>query len=522
MGVAIVYPINMHLEFPLGDGSQPHAVYRIRASGPALSMGTFEWRARGGVTSPELFVLSTEARPVRANAARMVGSITLPLPGEYLVEAIQIFADWRAENETDAQLQSKCTVPAPEHPVFLARARNDQPSPASGTVGPLWVAVSVLEQDRDQPPRAKLPAAPIMRQYEPTDVVPGALHGFSPLFTRVQNCHGAPTPASDHLYAATHPVPTYALINSNYRHMHNFEWATYDAASHRATAVAAPRRQVPGVCVTGGSHGRNLCREIPGCLYHVQRFAEEPLSKLDARCSLLVLVLGQWDFGFPKGLTSLADFGSRVGQRLAEASAHVRAGNLKHVFVKQTNYNPLNCIITRCPPYDWRHPPMIDAANGLLRKLARAHGAKFIETEDIGGPLWDSSGDFSHPQQRVLRALIVRTVSTICAQPRAECGAIEPSDSYGEFATDKTNSSGDKNLVPPCVQSEREKGNKCGFCACLGEVAEGSKLHPPAPLSVAAPPPPPPVMPPPPLEKRTGHHHNGHNRPVQPPPPPVV
>jgi len=67
-----------------------------------------------------------------------------------------------------------------------------------------------------------------------------------------------------------------------------------------------------------------------------------------------------------------------------------------------TNYNPPGCWISACPPTDWRAPPVIDAYNADIRKLAVAESLRLIDLQPIIGPMWDAASDWCHPDKRVL------------------------------------------------------------------------------------------------------------------------
>ena len=112
--------------------------------------------------------------------------------------------------------------------------------------------------------------------------------------------------------------------------------------------------------------------------------------------------MGQHDLGWPNGYpTPLTDF-TRLLERLLAAHPAI--------YVLSMNPIPLSCIITSCPPMDWRTPPNVDAYNeAMARTVAlRAPRSVFVSTLDIVGPAWDSASDWCHPRGLVQEAIAHR------------------------------------------------------------------------------------------------------------------
>ena len=80
------------------------------------------------------------------------------------------------------------------------------------------------------------------------------------------------------------------------------------------------------------------------------------------------------------------------------------------------NYIPLNCIVTSCPPLDWRTPPAIDAYNEAMRGVVRefeGRGARYVELSDVMAPVWDGAHDWCHPRGHVARVLAHRVARAL-------------------------------------------------------------------------------------------------------------
>ena len=164
----------------------------------------------------------------------------------------------------------------------------------------------------------------------------------------------------------------------------------------------------------------------------------------------MLLHLGQWDLGWPESLTPFDVFERQFADRLKELQRQPGVTPL----VLSCNYNPLNCIITQCPPTDWRSPPMVDHLNEIMRRQAEAHKVPFLDTSDIGGPLWDSSSDFSHPQQRVLKRLISHVTNFVCHHKQFGANCTVSNVEWGDMADDTHGSSGAVRRDPPAIKAD--------------------------------------------------------------------
>jgi len=57
--------------------------------------------------------------------------------------------------------------------------------------------------------------------------------------------------------------------------------------------------------------------------------------------------------------------------------------------------NPLGYIAS-CPPTDWRNPEVVRIYNQILSQISNELGIKFLNTESIISPMWDSAPDWCH------------------------------------------------------------------------------------------------------------------------------
>lgn len=166
--------------------------------------------------------------------------------------------------------------------------------------------------------------------------------------------------------------------------------------------------RIPGLCIVGGSHARNLAsvmqaRQVKSVLVGLTLG-----DRLDA-CDVTVLHYGQWDLSrsgkgdHPHEATPFNDIAAGLWARYNETAGIAR-------WVLPMSPIPLNCDVTTCPPTDWRSPPMIDAFNALVYRTAAQIGAPIIHTSRLVGPMWDSAGDYKHPHGVVLHAIGAKVV----------------------------------------------------------------------------------------------------------------
>jgi hypothetical protein len=76
------------------------------------------------------------------------------------------------------------------------------------------------------------------------------------------------------------------------------------------------------------------------------------------------------------------------------------------------SYNPLGDQISSCPATDWRSPPVIDGYNSIIKSLCEKYELTYLDTNDIIGPMWDSSNDWCHLSEKAGMAEAFYLLST--------------------------------------------------------------------------------------------------------------
>jgi hypothetical protein len=117
------------------------------------------------------------------------------------------------------------------------------------------------------------------------------------------------------------------------------------------------------------------------------------------QCSIAVVSYGQWSLGYhavsPRTENAYRAEMQGVMQKFSAYQGHAR------IFFRSENYNGMGDFIRACPHIDYRFPPAIDSLNKVIRDVAAACGAPFI---NLHRPMWDAALDYSHPIHHVLRA----------------------------------------------------------------------------------------------------------------------
>jgi hypothetical protein len=369
--------------------SSSGAVYRARASGPALVMGSvLDGEPASLLATQALRVLHAEFDGESSRFARF----ELPLPGEYFLEVTRLFRDFDT-----ARPSSYCVHPNDlRTPVFLGTIYVPASTVAARpeTVRSLWVAT------------ANTPSFAV---------------------TRIQTCNGnRPTRSNSNsssrsrkwlVRESTPSVPEWQSPLLAY------SWV--DDLGQRPARRKPP--DVPGLCLVGGSHAGHLCQEFSTCrqiaarfpeldlatsrevnyeVYQYRRGSHHTTSSVLDECKTFVLHFGQWDLGYPRGYpTALRDFEDRLRGSVAWVRARYPT---RPVYLLPTSYVPLNCLTTACPAFDWRTPPMVAAYSRIITSTCQTLGVGCIDTEDLQGPLWDASPDWNHPHKVALAAMAAR------------------------------------------------------------------------------------------------------------------
>ena len=171
------------------------------------------------------------------------------------------------------------------------------------------------------------------------------------------------------------------------------------------------------LCFVGLSHAREMAQAVNTWLqqwnmssivarsYDAQfpRFVNKGFIQhiiIGKRCIKTVIAAGQWSAGRkpPGGKyrnvppTPFPEYMKEVRDMILA----LKATQAKGIFLRSIHYNSLGDIKLTCPPQDWRHPPVIDRYNVIIRNLTRAFNISFIDTSQIISPMWDSAGDYCH------------------------------------------------------------------------------------------------------------------------------
>jgi hypothetical protein len=170
------------------------------------------------------------------------------------------------------------------------------------------------------------------------------------------------------------------------------------------------------VCFVGASHARELSLHakklaLPDSALHFEhveaKFPEEfsaGLLRAKAPCDYAVVGIGQWPVSWVAPQTCDAECYLKAMETVVGSIAKSAYQGPVKVFMRSVNYNGMGTIITACPPYDHRSPPVIDMMNHILVQLTAAHGVDYIDLNHIMGPMWDSALDFCHPKGKVFTA----------------------------------------------------------------------------------------------------------------------
>lgn len=173
------------------------------------------------------------------------------------------------------------------------------------------------------------------------------------------------------------------------------------------------------ICLVGHSHSRTLRASMEGhhnmtveninvkIVWVRARFPQDVnnktiLGSIVGKCDKVVIAVGQWPASFSGGKPTLTnDYYNKIKKMFQRLQSFLDPG--VEIIARSIHYNPLNQWIFSCPPKDWRHPPVIDAYNAVIRQavketrtgpnVPRVH---FVDTNFIVGPFWDAASDWRH------------------------------------------------------------------------------------------------------------------------------
>ena len=382
-------------------------VYRVRAAGPALALAAVRRLPSPVCAAGPL----ADRYPVMrnstvANMARFCvayeADLRLPLAGVYFVEAIKLYSD-----HSFRRPQRHCTS-----------WRSDSLATFTATVV--------------QPAAVELAAGPTWRwqasaqHVEPTPVVTRTQQGGITECGRTGP--GALRKAEQRPRSRGRQINEQTISQGN-----GYEWAWPDG---RRASSPLP----PGTCVVGDSQGRNLClphcrnhsemcervvnkrRAEGGCRFFRSNYAQHAQCALWSdrwrleSCEHVLVSLGAWNLRMGQVNTSLfgANF-ERVLRGLTAATQH------RSVHVLPILEASPGCLITACPPGDWRTQPNVALFNVAAERAAAAAGVGYLGQAVLAAtqPLWDTAPDWGHASARVLAAAATSIAEQLKAAPRS-------------------------------------------------------------------------------------------------------
>lgn len=160
-------------------------------------------------------------------------------------------------------------------------------------------------------------------------------------------------------------------------------------------------------CFVGASHSRTIVKFLQDIFpSHSTKFlhldVQWPHELSDAatavvlnRCDAAIVGLGQWSAGWPQGFPISFEEYERSMRTALILFRNVTTGKSK-VFIRSMHENPLGYMIASCPPTDWRNPEVVRIYNQILSQISNELGIKFLNTESIISPMWDSAPDWCH------------------------------------------------------------------------------------------------------------------------------
>jgi hypothetical protein len=338
-------------------GRCPDPVLRGRLSGPALTI--IEWERKDRTT--------------------LVGKYHVPKLGTYFVEIIVLLChEWKEETD----FRAICLEEPSQHRVSQFNA--------SITATRLGNWNSSHDTDTD------LPSHFLDSPYW-LSTQNNASSSYKPLYTRFQphNCRGAEDLSSDR---CTGPTDLGRFDSYSY----DLKWQEDDLRVK--VREEASRENGTKLCLIGWSHSRVLMwafriHVVPGIAWgeakypgDVTRFFVQNLMNTTG-CNKLVIGLGQWPASGERPML-FREYEKEIGGMLHSIAD---IPGLVSIFLRSIHYNPIGDKIGKCPPSDWRSPPVIDGYNKIITRISGDFDfVEYIDTNSIIGPMWDSPSDWCH------------------------------------------------------------------------------------------------------------------------------
>jgi hypothetical protein len=335
-------------------GRCPNPVLRGRLSGPALII--IEWERKDKTT--------------------LVGKYHVPKLGTYFVEIIVLLChEWKEETD----FRAICLEEPLQHRVSqfnasITATRLGNWNSSDDTVtdlhlhslnSPYWLSTQNITSS-----------------------------SYKPLYTRFQpqNCRVEDERSSDRCSAPA----DLGRFDS-----YDLKWQEDDLRVK--LREEASRGNGSKLCLVGWSHTRVLMesfqRIVPDISWGKAKYPRDVthsfVQKLmnDTGCNKLVIGLGQWPASgrspllFREYEKELRDMLHSIADIPGPVS----------IFLRSIHYNAIGDMIGRCPPTDWRSPPVIDGYNKIIARISGDFDfVEYIDTNSIIGPMWDSPSDWCH------------------------------------------------------------------------------------------------------------------------------
>jgi len=335
---------------------------RKRCSNPVI---------RGRLSGPELAILTWT---IKGDTAQ--GSYEVSKPGIYFLELVALFCEQFSPSMSSDDIKLSCLEDVRRHSLI-----------SKGS------CINVINV-------SKLSGA---GAWETTDDF------AQPLYTRVQppQCVIArkSTKSKERIGKACHKLTSLKGFSEYKFSFMSGKLSMIDIKKDLETSLRIKKKRK--YCFVGASHTRTIVDFLQDIFpLHSAKFlhfdvkwpdelSDVATAVLQNKCDAAIVGIGQWLAGWPKGFP--------VSFEEYERSMHAALRNFRNVtvgyskiFVRNMHENPLGFMIASCPPTDWRNPEVIRIYNQILSQISIELGIKFLNTESIITPMWDSAPDWCH------------------------------------------------------------------------------------------------------------------------------
>jgi FkbM family methyltransferase len=374
-------------------------IFLVRASGAALSTD-FIWSTNGRIFTGQYSLCYPRA-----------GSST------YFFEIMVLSCAGRAPYQGGRKtVMSTCLVDPTKNVLNLPYTFIDTPSARDAVGGPCWVSTAKT-------------ASQLTTRFQPVECYP-----YISLELPPSRAKGAGSPLRS-------IAPATKKLCAEYTDLTRFEPYKFDQESivdwkqsWAPLGLAGTAAKPVVLCVFGDSHARVLAATMKSLIQEAMlshtrvadggKLSSKFLSELtgdgtlnqivrDAKCTDVVLNMGQWSSGWPN---HYPDIVKTIQEDLTTVVSHLgklkASGALRSASISSVNYNPTGAMIAACPPEDWRSRPFIDAYNRAFADViaAEPEDVVYIDSGFIVSPVWDSASDWCHYRGKVAVALAQYTL----------------------------------------------------------------------------------------------------------------